>query len=200
MSSPVAGKQPNLHSESSGKTDDNESPARRAQAAVPTITSRTSVDRKKYQQQQQQQRQQQRVICQRCDRPTPSACICAALPKQRIQLKRCHCLVLQHPHEARRKNRSLPIVELCLDANSITVVKGKRFGSQSGQAVLERLSGSTNRPAWLVYPTKDAIPLSQALEQTRDSDKEITLVFLDATWKVGFEVYGTHTLAVVTHI
>ncbi len=58
-----------------------------------------------------------RVICQRCSRPKPQACICAALPNQvtdLITLNKCRVLVLQHPNEAKRKNRSLPLIELCM--------------------------------------------------------------------------------------
>jgi DTW domain-containing protein YfiP len=146
-----------------------------------------------------------RSICTRCDRPAPSACICAALPDERIHLQKCRCLVLQHPHEIRRKNRSLPLVEYCLDAESLTVTVGRRFGSSTDESVLQMLKesppspspeeNSTPNPVWLFYPGADAIPLSQALKQHKSSkhNGRITLIFLDATWKYAKEMDQANT-------
>lgn len=56
-----------------------------------------------------------RSVCRRCHRPAPSTCICEALPSQPVTLRQCaHIFVLQHPHETRRKNCSLPLIQLCL--------------------------------------------------------------------------------------
>lgn len=60
-----------------------------------------------------------RAMCERCDRPL-SACICSALPTTislESLIQKCRIIVLQHPHELRRKNRSLPIIELCLQSH-----------------------------------------------------------------------------------
>lgn len=127
-------------------------------------------------------KKQQRLVCSRCDRPTPSACICSALPAQKLDLKRCHALVLQHPHESRHKNRSLPLVSHCI--NDITIVVGKRLGHSTDAQAMQLLR---EHPVWLVYPGQDAIPLSKALE-TIKPDQNITLLFLDATWKYANEM------------
>lgn len=135
-----------------------------------------------------------RTICGRCERPTPAACICKALPKTRVQLRNCHCIVLQHPDEVKRKNRSLPFVEHCLDASSLTVIVGRKFG----EGVLEGLIPSNDGPLWLLYmdnTSPNAVSLSQALEQHQQSAHEspssplVTLVFLDATWKYARDMH-----------
>jgi DTW domain-containing protein YfiP len=59
------------------------------------------------------QRKRKRDICNLCERPKPETCICSALPDEPLTLSKSRVIVLQHPHEQRRKNRSLPIVELC---------------------------------------------------------------------------------------
>jgi DTW domain-containing protein YfiP len=57
-----------------------------------------------------------RPLCHGCDFPLRT-CICPALlppvPLQSL-LHNCRIVVIQHPHEVRKKNRSLPLVELCL--------------------------------------------------------------------------------------
>jgi DTW domain-containing protein YfiP len=145
-----------------------------------------------------------RAICTRCDRPAPSACICEALPDERIHLEKCRCLVLQHPHELRRKNRSLPLVEYCLDPDSLTVTLGRRFGSNTDESVLQMLkeqsspeeNDTPNNPVWLFYPGPDAISFSQALKEHKSSEHNngrITLIFLDATWKYAKEMDQANT-------
>ncbi|KAL9188563.1 hypothetical protein ACHAXT_006941 [Thalassiosira profunda] len=69
-----------------------------APAAPPTATQKTK-----------------RPICQGCAFPKRT-CICPSLPPEPLSslFHRCRIVVLQHPHELRRKNRSLPLVELCL--------------------------------------------------------------------------------------
>jgi DTW domain-containing protein YfiP len=73
-------------------------------------------------------KKQKRSICLRCDRPL---CICSALPVVPINLQHCHIIVLQHPHETKTKNSSLPLIKLCFDSSSVTIISGRRFGSPS---------------------------------------------------------------------
>ena len=56
-----------------------------------------------------------RAVCPTCDFPQKT-CICPSLPTEPLSgiFQRCRIVVLQHPHELRRKNRSLPLVELSL--------------------------------------------------------------------------------------
>lgn len=124
-----------------------------------------------------------RTICKRCDRPKETTCICPALPDMPIVLEKCHCVVLQHPQEAKRKNRSLPFVQLCLSSSSLSVTIGKRFGSQTDPRVKDRIQ-SKDSCTWLLFPGKNSIPLSKALESLSEQDyKKVTLIVLDATWE-----------------
>jgi DTW domain-containing protein YfiP len=117
-----------------------------------------------------------RAICPTCNRPTPRACICAALPTKRIHLEHCTVLVLQHPHEARVKNRSLPLMELCLDPRCIQVITGRRLGDQN---VTPEIKSLLCRPhVMLLYPAKDeetsrkVVDFSQALDCIREQRQE----------------------------
>jgi DTW domain-containing protein YfiP len=122
---------------------------------------------------------QRRPICQRCSRPARNACICASLPDSRLQLLVSHCIVLVHPLEARQSTRSLPFVELCLDAASLSIETGRRFADDS--LARRRMIDSTD--VWLMYPD-DACAMSiQDAWHQRMSDN-VTVVFLDATWQV----------------
>jgi DTW domain-containing protein YfiP len=119
-------------------------------------------------------------------------------------LRRCHCLVLQHPHEERRKNRSLPLAELCLHPDSLTVVRGRRFGPEATpantEASLQRLllvrnEKGSSAAVWLLFPGPSAISLQEALQRRRrrkgskeEEDEVVTLVFLDATWRYAREM------------
>ena len=56
---------------------------------------------------------EKRKICAHCRRPS-KVCICPSLPSTPLAFHRCQVIVLQHPHESRRKNRSMPLVQLCV--------------------------------------------------------------------------------------
>lgn len=142
-----------------------------------------------------------RSICSKCVKPT-NACLCASLPLLPIELKRCRVVVLQHPHEQRRKNRSLPLVELCLRKEDLHVVVARRLGEEVDPRVTKMISEN----AILLFPSKDATTLKEGLEELRSrpskeekeeklvqSKEKITLVFLDATWKFALEMEKINT-------
>lgn len=103
-------------------------------------------------------------------------------------------IVLQHPHELRRKNRSLPLVELALfgerisnetaeqeDAKTTTdddfVMKtmvGRRFGDNSDEDILKILRDPTE-VVLLVFPHPDAMDLHDgiALAESKVKDKNV---------------------------
>ena len=125
-----------------------------------------------------------REICDRCLKPTPQACICSALPEpsELINLLSSRVLVLQHPHEAKRKNRSLPLISLCMstssnsgetfDFNFETIVT-KRLGDQIAQShpkIIEFLHDPSN-PVFLCYPSDDAISVQEAMERVKSQSK-----------------------------
>ena len=155
-----------------------------------------------------------REICVTCSRPTPRACICAALPPERIRLAHCNVLVLQHPHETKMKNRSLPLIELCLHQDSIKVVTGRSFDVRGKNAEDPTLRQLLDQPdVMLLYPAKDCddvVDFSKALEiiderrqkrlrqkleddnksaMAASSSEKITVILLDATWKFASEMH-----------
>lgn len=149
---------------------------------------------------------QKRAICSRCERPYPRACLCSALPEHRPLLQKCHVLVLQHPHEHRRKNRSLFLAELCLTPDSMTVVRARKWrpapinGVLTNMIAIHKTLLSPERDVWLVYPHAKAKPLRKALAERRQKSpstssnncdtlqRPLTLIFFDATWTFAAEM------------
>ncbi|KAL7563393.1 hypothetical protein ACA910_016494 [Epithemia clementina (nom. ined.)] len=138
-----------------------------------------------------------RSICPRCQRPIQGGCICGALPDAPLRLRQCHCLILQHPHERRRKNRSLPFVEMCLSTDSLTIAVARRLGrTQLDEAshFQERLTDSSHTNLWLIYPCEEAVSLEQAVKDWKDEQllqetrSTVVLLLLDATWKFAKEM------------
>jgi DTW domain-containing protein YfiP len=151
----------------------------------------------------------ERLICGTCHRPTPKACICSGLPSSRISLHSCHILVLQHPHEKRRKNCSLPLLQLCLADESMTVVVSRRFGDQVDPKAMALLQQHSK--VLLIFPAqqeeaeylmdhdngnssqnnnREALSLSKAREYCRSTgdNEQVLIVILDATWKYAREM------------
>lgn len=102
-------------------------------------------------------------------------------------------IVLQHPHESRRKNRSLPLVELCFQSpvnlsdrhgkndddgdgdschsnntivSDFNVVIGRRFGDQTNEEIMN-LVQDPDQDVILFYPSDDAVSLMDGLEIIR---------------------------------
>jgi DTW domain-containing protein YfiP len=146
-----------------------------------------------------------RPICERCLRPTPRACICHGLPDQPIQLQKSRILVLQHPHEIRHKNRSLPLMELCLEPSAIHTVVARRLGVE-GIIDAETRKRLYESPALLLYPSQEpsdqqqVVSLEEGLEMIKRQQQEnhstdnqqsqkITIFVIDATWRYAKEIH-----------
>ncbi|KAG7337471.1 serine/threonine kinase [Nitzschia inconspicua] len=125
----------NLSSQSSSKPD--ESIARKSHEQSETPSSR-------------------RPVCSRCHRPTPQACICEALPKQRIQLSATEIVILQHPLEIKQHkataNRSVPILDLCLSDDSLHLCVGRRLGEDINENIRKKLNDDPSYQPVLVFP------------------------------------------------
>jgi Uncharacterized conserved protein len=122
-----------------------------------------------------------REICQFCKRPIPYTCICAALPSKPIELSRARVIVLQHPNEQKRKNASLPLIELCLkgkqstnhgndgvcDENgdfSLEIIVGRWLGEGIVDSNVWKLLNDPNEPLFIFFPLVDnALSLEDAL-------------------------------------
>jgi DTW domain-containing protein YfiP len=162
-------------------------------------------------------KKERRLLCVRCQRPAPQTCLCTALPTEPIPLQQCQCIVLQHPHELARKNRSVPLLTLCLHPSSMHLTVGRRFGSttneflrsvwpwstvvsedqhttkntmntnESNETTNSEQDDNCNRQVWLLFPDPHAMSLSQAMAQRQNA--HITLIVLDATWKHAKEMH-----------
>ena len=134
------------------------------------------------------QKKRKREVCQRCTRPTPQACICLALPPKPLHLRSTRVIVLQHPNESKRKNRSLPLIELCLacDESSGEIGRSSSNGSSElmaehkdftfnttiarwwGKEVVDplvwKIVNNPDEPLMLCFPSDDSIPVQDALE------------------------------------
>mmetsp|Transcript_25946 Transcript_25946/g.38331 ORF Transcript_25946/g.38331 Transcript_25946/m.38331 type:complete len:292 (-) Transcript_25946:147-1022(-) len=131
-----------------------------------------------------------RSYCDRCKRPKPGACICESLPERSISLSKCRVLVLQHPHERKRKNRTVPLLQLSLSPESIEVAIGRRLGDKTSLNLMQFVHDK-KLPLLLLYPSSEAIPLEEALEKIREDHDTTTIVnilVLDGTWKFAREM------------
>jgi DTW domain-containing protein YfiP len=134
---------------------------------------------------------EKRQICTRCDRPTPWGCICEGIPEKRIALHYTRVFVLQHPSESRRKNRSLPLLELSLRETDLTVLTNlRRLGDQVEKEVMTTLQDE-RQPLLLLYPGDGDMTLQESLDVVRHkfpTSPKINLLVLDATWKYAREM------------
>ena len=120
----------------------------------------------------------ERQMCNRCEFPQRT-CICPSLPANPLYplLQKCRILVLQHPHELRRTNSSLPLAELCFfgrrrskekDASKkenefvMKTVVGRRFGDHCDEEAMKVLR-DPNGVVVLVFPHKLAMDFEVGL-------------------------------------
>lgn len=130
------------------------------------------------------ERDTRRCVCQRCHHPC-STCICEAIPDHPIELKKCELYVLQHPHEKKRKNGSLQLIQHCLTPIHVTV--GRRLG------LTDDIFNDEQCLIWIIFPGPDAIPFDEAFQQWTSEQQcnrhPVRLLFLDATWKHAAEMH-----------
>lgn len=119
-----------------------------------------------------------RQTCDRCTYPTRT-CVCPSLPTNPLSplFQKCRILVLQHPHELRRANSSLPLVDLCLFGKRqnndkyapinendfvMKIIVGRRFGDHCDEAAMKILR-DPNEVVVLVFPHKLAMDFEEGL-------------------------------------
>eukprot|EP00980_Cylindrotheca_fusiformis_P029236 scaffold22766_cov131-Cylindrotheca_fusiformis.AAC.2 len=136
-----------------------------------------------------------RKICSRCQRPAQRACICAALPPEPILLENCNIVVLQHPHELKLKNRSVPLLELCLHEKSLDLCVGRKLREDILPSKIRSLLEPPNLPILLFPDTKTepgTVSLSDAksiVKKEFTPGRKIVLIGIDATWKYAQEMH-----------
>ena len=116
-----------------------------------------------------------------CGRPK-AACICDAFPPDKLPSP-CRLLVLQHPKERERANRTDFIISGCLDRVEIETAKALR-GQRCPRNALVDVYDRPDACA-LLYPAEGATVLSAECAPPTDVE---TLVALDATWQFATEM------------
>ncbi|TKY62620.1 DTW domain-containing protein 2 [Spatholobus suberectus] len=118
---------------------------------------------------------QRRSICSNCDRPT-SVCLCHALPLPPIRTS-TRVLILQHPHEARHKLSTTPVLTKSLLHASAVTARRLRPGLSP---LLDR-----SPPALYLFPSAPALHVSalRPAELVRPDQQGLVLIAFDATWK-----------------
>lgn len=154
-----------------------------------------------------------RTICERCHRPL-RVCICESLPDTPIALEKTELVILQHPHELKLKNRSVPILNHCLESANLHLCVGRRLGDEIDPKIIKLLQ-TPNIPI-LLFPGSDnhtnitnqnsnklppVLSLSQAKERMKEMlrgdvgmgekshSRKIVVLALDATWKYAREMH-----------
>ena len=135
-----------------------------------------------------------RERCNHCNRPLVQ-CLCEALPRQKISLRKTEVLVLQHPNEFRRSTIStVPLLDLVLD--DVSVVVGHNFDLET-RVIKEAIE--KNYTLALLYPSEDAIDLDDPTAEEKeilsmfphdkiastndvDDTKKTLLIACDGTW------------------
>nr|XP_023920450.1 DTW domain-containing protein 2-like [Quercus suber]POF00273.1 dtw domain-containing protein 2 [Quercus suber] len=122
--------------------------------------------------------QPRRPICSKCSRPN-RVCLCETLPAQPIPTK-THIVIIQHPHEARHKLSTVPLLTKCLLNSTTVVTRRLRRG-------LSPLLDQSPPAVYLFPPTPSspAVTLSQSQPQPQNDndDENAVLIVFDATWK-----------------
>ncbi|KAK7336549.1 hypothetical protein VNO77_17093 [Canavalia gladiata] len=121
---------------------------------------------------------QRRSICSNCERPNP-VCLCHALPLLPIPTT-TQLLILHHPHEARHKLSTTPILTKSL--LHATAVTARRL-HPSLSPLLHHPP-----PALYLFPSTPSSPATNISdlrysELTRDGKRGFLLIAFDATWK-----------------
>ncbi|KOM38768.1 hypothetical protein LR48_Vigan03g215000 [Vigna angularis] len=116
---------------------------------------------------------QRRSICSNCDRPT-RVCLCHALPFPPIQTA-TRILIVQHPHEARHKLSTTPILnKSLLRASSVTSRRLRRGLSP----ILDR-----SPPALYLFPSSASSTTPALHISAVRPSADLVLIAFDATWQ-----------------
>ena len=144
---------------------------------------------------EQERRAVRREMCHRCKRP-PVQCVCASLPRERIQTE-TDIVILQHPAEFRRKTFStVPLIPLVLE--NVKVFVGHNFEPHQIAPFHEAIA--KRQRLLLLFPGTEALsldspPPSRAVDDgwmprivdheslnTPNTPPRNTLILIDGTW------------------
>lgn len=135
-----------------------------------------------------------RQKCGHCGRPS-HGCVCSTMPKEPLSITG-RILVLQHPHEKKRKLATVPLLGRCL--KDCHVKAHRRFPehvfSELDLAIEQAKSGQC--PLYLLFPGPGAVDLADAMSHPRSSGTTTpskdapayTLAVIDGTWQQAHEM------------
>lgn len=120
-----------------------------------------------------------RAYCSTCGFPKVT-CVCHAV--QQIDC-RTRIDILQHPNEARAAKNTARLCQLCLPHLALWP------GETPDDFDDFRMSLAPTDHALFLYPSVNAIPLSEWRPQTQQtSDQPLRLVLIDATWRKAYRL------------
>ncbi|KMQ98433.1 dtw domain-containing protein 2-like protein [Lasius niger] len=122
--------------------------------------------------------------CQQCKRPV-QVCWCPGLPKQRLN-PASRIIILQHPAEAKRCLRTVPMLALALESGKCLIFRGKKFPLPKHEGLSEILN---DKNTILLYPSPGAIALDTLDPVGINEQKAYNLVLLDGTWPQAKAIY-----------
>lgn len=122
-----------------------------------------------------------RPMCQNCDRPV-AVCICPALPKEPIRLRRTSVFVFQHPNEVKRPLGTVQILSKCLDPSSLTVVPARQFPRKYFSELYD------NPNTYVLFPNANAYLLDDIVEE----NQHYNIIAIDGTWSEAMGIYNRH--------
>ncbi|KAL4418806.1 hypothetical protein ABPG77_006775 [Micractinium sp. CCAP 211/92] len=92
--------------------------------------------------------------CERCERPS-SVCLCATLPTAPLRLAG-RVIILQHPHEQKKRLATVPVLQKCVDPGCLTVLPGRAYrpGHPPHAALQAALAGAAEGryPLLVLFP------------------------------------------------
>eukprot|EP00966_Prymnesium_polylepis_P054891 1268914-Prymnesium_polylepis.1 len=91
-------------------------------------------------------------------------------------------IVLQHPHEAKRKLQTVALLDLCLDKSCFALVRGRGTSSLRQAALWDDAVVRDGRKPLLLFPRDGAMRLGELRESVRTGTR-YCIVALDGTWK-----------------
>ncbi|KAL6426072.1 hypothetical protein ACFW04_008977 [Cataglyphis niger] len=130
--------------------------------------------------------------CQQCKRPV-QVCWCPGLPKQRLN-PASRIIILQHPAEAKRCLRTVPMLALALESGKCLIfrklfyscLRGKKFPLPKHEGLPEILN---DKNTILLYPSPGAIALDTLDPVGINEQEAYNLVLLDGTWPQAKAIY-----------
>ena len=126
-----------------------------------------------------------RLLCSTCSRPQ-ATCICRFITPINNNIL---VVVLLHPKEVNQSKGTLPLLAHSL--TNVVIIEGEDF---SDNAELNQILSNYGEQAALLYPSEDAVALSNTQENNEvnkqyENSNEQCLILLDATWKKAYRMY-----------